>query len=687
MAVRDRLARDYRSIALTIVSWFWIVVPGPAFAAPMIEWRLENPFRLFGAPELTEMHAKALASLTEEERKTPILSVERKLSASFQRGWASNIFRKDGILTCYNPQSDTYGDIPSASPHHAACKDYVLPAAHRVVFTLKDPPIGTAACKWTVAFPGRASKSSASDCTGSVTLEVPYKLVGNKAVPSQVSVAVDDAIVATTAVAVRDALIVGLGDSFGSGEGNPDLPIEFNDARSLNYGNVGGISLDGRPARVGAYPSWTDFVRLEGNPGFYDNRERWWDRQCHRSLYSHQVRVALELSLEDPHRAVTYVSFSCSGSEVINGLISRKATVDCTPNLGDNVASGADLPAQVSALAGALCVPEKLRRDQPIPAVMTRRNPSSPPFSFLPSDEQGTDWKKIDRCDKTNGEPTLKRPIDLVLLSIGGNDIGFSGVVADAILEPNTPYRKMALQFGVIKTEASARKALLQMADKYFVTFAALKFLFGVGAAKQPNVILTGYPQMAYSKPGQFCSGTGGLETFPNFKYEPAKVRTAEEVIVPGLLKVMREAAKANGWQYVDSFRSCAGGHDCFENHGVCSVGDGAGEQFGFPIRQASAWEPYSPSAYRPYQTRQRWFRSPNDAFLTSNSHTRALAAAQCKSNLTSLGVGSARLRSSFQAFFASSYGGAFHPNAEGQAAIADAALIPARKVLASRGK
>ncbi len=110
-------------------------------------------------------------------------------------------------------------------------------------------------------------------------------------------------------------------------------------------------------------------------------------------------------------------------------------------------------------------------------------------------------------------------------------------------------------------------------------------------------------------------------------------------------------------------------------------------EQLGFPVNASNAWTPYKPSAYRPYQSRKRWFRSPNDAFLTSNSHTRALAAAQCKTNLTSLGVGSTALRSSFQAFFASTYGGAFHPNAEGQAAIADAAMPAARNILAARGK
>ncbi len=485
--------REARFASFILIMVMSGAVSSPATAEPRINWGIENPFRLFGVPELTQMHADALGALTDEEKKTPVLSVERRLSALYARGWAAKAFRKDGAATCYNPTTDTYGDIPAGKEHHAACKDYILPASHRIAVQLADPPDGTATCTWKREFPGQPAEEKSAACGAKVTLDIPYKLnASGKAVESKLSVAAGGLEIAKINLAIRDALVVGLGDSFGSGEGNPDMPIEFNDARSLSYGKVGNIELKGRPARVGEYPNWSDFVRLEGNPGFYENRERWWDRQCHRSLYSHQVRVALQLALEDPHRAVTFVSYSCSGAEVIDGLISRKATSDCTPNLGDNVLSTADLPAQVSALAGALCVPGKLTRDKPIPSVMTRRPGNSPPFPFLPSDGAG-DWKKIDRCERTNGQPSLKRQIDLVLLSVGGNDIGFSGIVADAILAPGTPYRKLAYKFKVLKTEADARKALKVLRDKYFVTYAALKFLFGVGGGPSSR--------MSFSRP------------------------------------------------------------------------------------------------------------------------------------------------------------------------------------------
>lgn len=88
-------------------------------------------------------------------------------------------------------------------------------------------------------------------------------------------------------------------------------------------------------------------------------------------------------------------------------------------------------------------------------------------------------------------------------------------------------------------------------------------------------------------------------------------------------------------------------------------------------------WTPYNPADYRAYAARQRWFRTPNDAFMTGNFHVEA-------------GLLTKVLRiepfAPFQLILASTYSGAFHPTAEGQAAIADAVVDKARSVLAKYG-
>ncbi|HRY07228.1 MAG TPA: hypothetical protein P5114_08910, partial [Hyphomicrobiaceae bacterium] len=96
------------------------------------------------------------------------------------------------------------------------------------------------------------------------------------------------------------------------------------------------------------------------------------------------------------------------------------------------------------------------------------------------------------------------------------------------------------------------------------------------------------------------------------------------------------------------------------------------------PRKTDGRWEPYDPADYPPYAKRQRWFRTPNDAFMTANFHV-APSILQKALKLKSL--------SYFQLVLAATYSGAFHPTAEGQAAIADALVEQSRAVLLRHGE
>ena len=105
----------------------------------------------------------------------------------------------------------------------------------------------------------------------------------------------------------------------------------------------------------------------------------------------------------------------------------------------------------------------------------------------------------------------------------------------------------------------------------------------------------------------------------------------------------------------------------------------GAGPAGSLPRRSAGGgWEPYNPADFQPYASRQRWFRTPNDAFLTGNFHVSA-SLMQKVLKLQTL--------SWFQLLLAATYSGAFHPTAEGHAAIADSVAERARAVLAKYGQ
>jgi hypothetical protein len=83
----------------------------------------------------------------------------------------------------------------------------------------------------------------------------------------------------------------------------------------------------------------------------------------------------------------------------------------------------------------------------------------------------------------------------------------------------------------------------------------------------------------------------------------------------------------------------------------------------------------YNPSYWRAYGPRQRWFRTPNDAFMTGNFHASQSLVMQV--------LNSEPLAPWVQPLLAAIYSGAFHPTAQGQAAIADSVVEKARAILA----
>jgi hypothetical protein len=91
------------------------------------------------------------------------------------------------------------------------------------------------------------------------------------------------------------------------------------------------------------------------------------------------------------------------------------------------------------------------------------------------------------------------------------------------------------------------------------------------------------------------------------------------------------------------------------------------------PRKVNGVWDPFNPSEWRAYAPRQRLFRTPNDAYMTGNFH---VAETVMQKVLKNQGYGWVQL------LLASVYSGAFHPSAEGQAAIADAVVERARAVL-----
>ncbi len=176
------------------------------------------------------------------------------------------------------------------------------------------------------------------------------------------------------------------------------------------------------------------------------------------------------------------------------------------------------------------------------------------------------------------------------------------------------------------------------------------------------RVFLTAYPQAGFSGKGKACETTRqGFDVTAQWELDGKRTAEAEAFVSGTLTPIMRKAAADHQWQFVDAYRTSK----IFEDHGVCAKG--AAEEPENPVfndkfpRQRTIdgktqFDPYDPNQFAPYLQRQRWFRTPNDAFLTVHLHgTEFIPDMALK--LTSW----------------TAYGGALHPTAEGQAVMADA--------------
>ncbi|MGQ0672901.1 MAG: hypothetical protein ACT4N2_08505 [Hyphomicrobium sp.] len=606
--------------------------PEPLSERASISWRVENPFRFFNDPADSEVHRATYLALSADEKVSPILSAERALERRHVDGWAATMYRK----TCWNFGKNRFecSDDP----------DYINPKSHRIVAELKGISDDQVECSWLTAPKKGASgrgQIERGDCRKPMTFDVPYPA------GLRLTVEIGGREVAGADIQVTDLLIAGIGDSFGSGEGNPDLPVRFSRERAADYGKLEkSPDLAGYPARVG---SW---ARI-GDKDFIDESARWLDTACHRSLYSHQIRAALQLAVEEPHRAVTLVDVACSGAEVTTGLFLRYKGNEWVPTPPEL--------SQISAVAEAQCG-TRTALPQDLPEAYHING-------AIPELQGGLVLRKCDRDQA--------RRIDLLFASVGGNDIGFARLVANTVLADKSLVRRLGGWFGQIHGDAQSTALLDRLDERYKAMNRAVHGILHIPWEESDRVILTAYPPLAVLGDGKsVCpDGSAGMEVYRDFSLNQQRALESS-ALADRLHDVMAKSARTHGWTFADGHRRA------FNGRGICAgFSDNAfsiADDLRLPRKLDGQWQPYNPADFKAYSSRERWFRTPNDAFMTGNFHVSG-SVFQKVLKLQSL--------SWFQVLLASTYGGAFHPTAEGHAAIADAVASKARGVLARYGQ
>jgi hypothetical protein len=604
------------------------VVAQPSATGLRIEWEVTNRFRLFRNEADFRRHVLAA-------RAGSVLAAEQTLArGSDGRGWAKDLL---GHLCL-----DAAGAVTETCQRDGVKENYLVPQDHRVAVRLAGTVPGNATCTWTFDDGTPPPQQATLPCTEEVRLRVRYGVPLIAAVGvTRADGSVDGASVE---VRVRDLLIAGLGDSVAAGEGNPDRPIELADEGFCFRRFFGsGLSEYFRPSRAGfqGNKACPDAAAVNASEVAEWSRQgaQWLSPACHRSLYGYQIRTALALAVENPHIAVTFIPLACTGATIESGLLSSQGASDC-PASGSCAGT---VPSQIGQLSSLV---EKSRRQ---------------------------------RAD---------RNLDLILLTIGANDIKFSGLVADVIITSGVE-RVLFNQGGLIASVPQSQRILDREFPSAFGKLrAALKPLAGGDLSR---VVLVSYGNPALQGEAACPGGRDGLDVHPAFTADGPRLRQVSDFVTSKFLPKLRALARceagANCREPTTDRMTLVERHQQrFAGHGFCARSPddppfdrdcfaANGESFDAdPVSAATAPLACSrrPSEYQPYAPRARWVRTANDSYFTAMTYPRGMPVMMQPTNVHDATWGA----------MSAVYGGAIHPSAEGHAVMADAALPAAREVL-----
>lgn len=627
-----------RLSTFTLVFLFLAGTP-PLLAQPAadgvlrIDWEVKNRFRLFRSEIDFQRHVAA-------HRGDGILAAEARLEQRADgRGWARDLLDRLCV--------DGTGRLTETCQRDDERESYLAPTDHRIGARLVGVVPPGSLCVWNFDDGSIPPQEVAGACGEEVRLRVRY---GKPTIASVGITAPDGSIQqAATEILVRDFLIAGLGDSIAAGEGNPDRPVALSEIGFCFRDFIGGPgSQYYRPGRA-RYPGdkscGTAGGSGESKSGALQEWQRhsagWLSAACHRSMYGYQIRAALELAVENRHAAVTFLPLSCAGATIEQGLLGPQRIRECPPTARGTCSGTA--PGQVGQLN------ELMARAQ-------RQLPG--------------------------------RKLDLILLTVGANDILFSGLVADVIIEQSAE-RVLFSRGGVIATPDDAAKvADVDLPTSFAKLRAALRPLVGGNLGR---VVFSTYGHVALAGNGTPCpGGRGGFDVHPSLNADGKRLRRVEDFFTNKFLPRIKALATCDGStlcaQRSDRMTFVDAHQQAFEAHGFCARSDSdpvfdrqcfspTGDSFENDIVQA-ATSPLvcdlKPSEFRPYAPRARWVRTANDSYFTAMTYPDGLPSV----------LQPADIHDAIWGILSAVYGGAIHPTAEGHAAIADAALPAMRALL-----
>lgn len=281
------------------------------------------------------------------------------------------------------PLSDTpFRRAIPATAWDAAQQRYAAGYAHPRAWSVKvSVPGRSGACDWTLRSSGG---SESGPCAGTTLQAVQAE--------DEVSVTWPGAQRALAVpIAIQHRRVVVLGDSYASGEGVPEINQEVME----EYQGI--------------------------TPPSFGNFAYWWDQKCHRSLLSAGVQSSLKWAMAHPHRSVTTLSYACSGAEIghqANGNDKRGGLLDRY--------HGRETREQLHSRRFERFENNRFNvnlHESDVHPLLPQINQAVEDLCSGSLDKSVSPWA----CKDGLAQP------DLLVFSIGGNDVGFADIIKKGV--------------------------------------------------------------------------------------------------------------------------------------------------------------------------------------------------------------------------------------------------------------
>ena len=202
-----------------------------------------------------------------------------------------------------------------------------------------------------------------------------------------------------------------------------------------------------------------------------------------RLAIARSIRIScarrLQLAIEAPHRAVTFVSYACSGAEILQGLFLRYKGHEWVPNPPDL--------SQISAVArGAVRPPQQARTICRRPTIWPARSPSSRAGWFCANAIRR--WHAASICSWSRSAATTS---------------DFSRLLANAVLSDESLLRQLGGWFGEVQGFLDANARLDRLEDLYKSLNRAMHNILHIPWGESDRILLTSYPRLALLEDGQ----------------------------------------------------------------------------------------------------------------------------------------------------------------------------------------